>query len=55
MLEMEEYEDRGLLSFVLGAGEYVGPIQKTVASEPWNVEHFIKQPGFVRDYQRSAR
>jgi hypothetical protein len=51
MLEMDEYEDRGLLSFVLGAGEYVGPIQKTVASEPWSVQNFLGQSSFVKDYQ----
>lgn len=52
VLGMGDYEDRGLLSFVLGAGEYVGPIQKPVASEPWNVGRFMEQPGFVEDYRR---
>ena len=37
-LELEGYEDRGLLSFVLDAGDYVGPIDKTTTSQPWNIQ-----------------
>ncbi len=51
VLEFGEYEDRGLLSFILGSGEYVGPIEKGATSAPWNIEKISdKYDGFVRKY-----
>lgn len=37
-LNIEGYEDRGLLSFVLNAGDYVGPLDKATTSQPWNIQ-----------------
>lgn len=37
-LNIQSSEDRGLLSFVLEAGEYVGPLDKATTSQPWNIQ-----------------
>lgn len=37
-LRIDGSEDRGLLSFVLEAGEYVGPLDKAPTSQPWNIQ-----------------
>jgi hypothetical protein len=56
ILELGDYEDRGLLSFVLESGEYVGPIEKGATSAPWNVERISPQyQGFVSDYLNKIR
>jgi len=56
MLELGDYEDRGLLSFILESGEYVGPIEKGVTSAPWNVERISpKYEGFVNNYLDKIR
>ena len=50
------YEDRGLLSFVLESGEYVGPIEKSVVSEPRNIERISDSyRGFVSDYMNQIK
>jgi len=51
ILEIGEFEDRALLSFILGSGEYVGPIDKGATSAPWNIERLSSGfGGFVKDY-----
>ncbi|MCX6654460.1 MAG: DNA double-strand break repair nuclease NurA [Candidatus Bathyarchaeota archaeon] len=52
ILGLTDYEDRGLLSFILNAGEYVGPIQRPVFSDPWYVGRFLHQPNFLDDYKQ---
>ena len=37
VLNMLEYEDRGLLTFVLDAGEYVGPLPIQKIARPWHI------------------
>lgn len=55
-LSLSGYEDRGLLSFVLESGEYVGPIEKTAVSKPWNIEKISDEyENFVRDYMIHIR
>lgn len=55
-LSLSGYEDRGLLSFVLESGEYVGPIEKTAVSKPWNIEKVSDEyENFVRDYMIHIR
>ncbi|MBD3172267.1 nuclease [Candidatus Bathyarchaeota archaeon] len=55
-LQMEDYEDRGLLSFVLESGEYVGPISKSVVSKPWEIEKISSEyKNFVSSYMRQIR
>jgi len=56
ILEIGDYEDRGLLSFILESGEYVGPIEKSATSAPGNIEKISpKYRGFVRDYLEKIR
>lgn len=33
----EEYEDRGLLTFILDAGEFVGPVPMQKPQQPWHI------------------
>ena len=55
-LSLSGYEDRGLLSFLLESGEYVGPIEKTADSKPWNIEKISDEyESFVRDYMIHIR
>ncbi|MFH1447343.1 MAG: DNA double-strand break repair nuclease NurA, partial [Candidatus Micrarchaeota archaeon] len=50
-LKVKGYEDRGLLSFILESGEYVGPIEKSVVSKPWNIEKISEEySDFVSSY-----
>jgi hypothetical protein len=37
VLNMREYEDRGLLTFVLDAGEFVGPVPIQKIQRPWHL------------------
>jgi hypothetical protein len=37
LLDSEEYEDRGLLTFILEAGEFVGPLSIEEPKEPWHI------------------
>lgn len=56
ILEIGDYEDRGLLSFILESGEYVGPIEKGATSAPGNIEKISpKYNGFVRGYLDKIR
>jgi hypothetical protein len=55
ILNLEGYEDRGLLSFVLEAGEYVGPLEKGATSEPWNIQKIEGHSGFVKTYIEKIR
>ena len=56
ILEIGDYEDRGLLSFVLESGEYVGPIEKGATSAPGNIEKILpKYRGFVKSYLEKIR
>ena len=50
LLGLEGYEDRGLLSFILEAGEYVGPLEKGATSEPRNIQKIEGNSGFVKNY-----
>jgi len=51
ILNLGQFEDRGLLSFILEAGEYVGPIPKGATSSPYNIEKISEQySGFVSSY-----
>jgi len=55
-LNLESYEDRGLLSFVLEAGEYVGPLEKTATSKPWNIEKISDEyANFVSEYMNQVQ
>lgn len=38
ILKIEEYEDRGLLSFVLDAGEFVGPVRIKEPQSRWHID-----------------
>jgi len=38
ILKMNEYEDRGLLSFILEAGEFVGPLKIQEPQSPWHID-----------------
>lgn len=35
---LEEYEDRGLLTFILDAGEFVGPVPIEKPQQPWHIK-----------------
>jgi hypothetical protein len=35
--DCREYEDRGLLTFILEAGEYVGPLRMKQPDQPWHI------------------
>lgn len=50
MLGEPGYEDRGLLSFLLRAGEYVGPISRAVESRPRYIERVPEYSDFVNFY-----
>jgi hypothetical protein len=51
ILGIGEYEDRGLLTFILESGEYVGPMEKGATSAPLYIERISpKYSGFVRRY-----
>lgn len=50
VLGMEGYEDRGMLSFVLEAGDFVGPLDKGATSEPRNIDRLEGQSGFLKRY-----
>ena len=55
-LKLGEFEDRGLLSFILESGEYVGPIVKGATSAPWNVERLsTRYDGFVKGYLENIK
>lgn len=55
-LNLQGYEDRGLLSFILEAGEYVGPIEKSAVSKPWNIEKISDEYlSFVSQYMNHIR
>jgi hypothetical protein len=38
VLNLREYEDRGLLTFVLDAGEFVGPVPIQKIARPWHLK-----------------
>jgi len=38
VLQLEEYEDRGVLSFILDSGEFVGPIALQKPQQPWHID-----------------
>jgi hypothetical protein len=38
ILGMEEYEDRGTLSFIIDAGEFVGPVQLQRPDQRWHID-----------------
>jgi len=46
ILQMGEYEDRGLLSFILDSGEYVGPLP---IEPPRQLYHITHAPNELRD------
>lgn len=46
ILALNEYEDRGALSFVLDAGEFVGPVPIQKPQQPWHID---KQPADLRN------
>jgi hypothetical protein len=50
MLSLNQYEDRGLLSFILKAGEYVGPIPNTASSKPGYLDKYT-HTGYADKYQ----
>lgn len=37
LFSSEEYEDRGLLTFILEAGEFVGPLSMEKPQQPWHI------------------
>lgn len=37
ILNLKEYEDRGLLSFILKAGEFIGPMKIQKPESPWHI------------------
>ncbi|MFX0196434.1 MAG: DNA double-strand break repair nuclease NurA [Candidatus Hodarchaeota archaeon] len=44
-----EYEDRGLLTFILDAGEFVGPVPIEGPQQPWHIEiQFVDLQNVVR-------
>jgi len=51
ILGLNNFEDRGLLSFVLDEGEFVGPISNTAASRPGYLAR-VAEPDFLERYQR---
>jgi hypothetical protein len=56
MIGFPEYEDRGLLSFVLEAGQFVGPLQTPVGSRLWEIERISDEyRGFVSSYMKQIR
>ena len=55
-INLSGYEDRGLLSFILESGEYVGPIEKSAVSKPWNIEKISEEyQNFVQEYMSHIR
>jgi len=38
VLKLGEYEDRGLLTFILDAGEFVGPVPIEEPQQPWHIK-----------------
>ena len=54
ILELNNFEDRGLLSFVLDEGEYVGPIRNSVSSRPGYIDR-LTDSGFSQRYQTWLR
>lgn len=36
-LKLDGYEDRGVLSFILDVGEFVGPVQIEKSQQPWHI------------------
>jgi hypothetical protein len=56
LLGLSGYEDRGLLSFVMESGEYVGPISKAAVSRPWEIERISDTyRSFVSEYMNQVR
>ncbi len=56
LLGLSGYEDRGLLSFVMESGEYVGPISKAAVSRPWEIERISDSyRSFVPEYMYQVR
>jgi hypothetical protein len=37
VLDLQGYEDRGLLTFILEAGEFVGSVQMQKSTQPWHI------------------
>jgi len=44
ILNLQEYEDRGLLTFILEAGEFVGPVPIQKIQRPWHINLEPIQP-----------
>jgi hypothetical protein len=44
ILNLREYEDRGLLTFILDAGEFVGPVPIQKIQRPWHINLEPIQP-----------
>jgi hypothetical protein len=56
LLGLSGYEDRGLLSFVMESGEYVGPIPKAATSNPYEIERISDSyRSFVSEYMDRVR
>jgi hypothetical protein len=50
LLNLQEYEDRGLLTFVLDAGEFVGPVPIQKIARPWHLNlHAIQAETRLRE------
>jgi len=45
VLNFQEYEDRGLLTFILDAGEFVGPVPIQKIHRPWHINLKPIRPG----------
>ena len=54
ILKLNRFEDRGLLSFVLDEGEYVGPIRNSASSIPGYIDS-LTEIGFSKRYQTQLR
>lgn len=49
VLSSGEYEDRGLLTFILDAGEFVGPVPIEEPQQPWHIKiQFVDLKNVVR-------
>jgi len=50
ILKMEEFEDRGTLSFILDAGEFIGPVPLQKPDQKWHIDKTPKgMEGIIQD------
>jgi hypothetical protein len=50
LLGLDDFEDRGFLSFVLEEGEYVGPCNNQITSNPGYLDKLVG-PGYLKRYR----